>query len=135
MILSASTERQDFMDIDIIDRYGQRVIGGVDKQDIIQAINDESDDFTCDMDKMQISHNLSGVSVVAHKCVSKYFKPLKSYYRLDGASCTLVKTAMGINTEQRTNHDCINCLRDCIYNHVEILPSNKKRAIVNCNFL
>ena len=102
--------------IDLTAVYPERIIEGIDRAEIIRALNGESDIFLV-KGKNLLVHKATGKHI-ALSCVKKYFEPSKSYYHLDERStCEFVQHAMQFHAS-----NCVECFKKCIDTNHKIKP-------------
>lgn len=98
------------MEIDLCNRFKSDIIEGIEKHDLLDAIDGKSEVFSW-QDDGSILHIPSGKRVVLN-CAYAYFEPVKPYYRPSKtSSCNYVQHALGVDAN---DHECGACIASCI---------------------
>lgn len=117
--------------MDLVESYGNKLIEGVDKNDLLTVLSDQAGGSPYSLDFMQMNGN--GIILknrttdyaLVLDCVSKYFEPEKRYYRLaPGDSCEKVSRAFSLT--ERQSFDCRQCFRECLLKGTVIKPALRK---------
>ena len=107
--------------VNLISEYRHRNIEGIDKQDLFEALDGTSSTFKSTSDK-KITY-IPTKQEIHLECVSKYFNPVESYYKIkDTDGCKFIQTALGINEFRISN--CNQCFKQCIL-HNKSIKRNK----------
>lgn len=110
------------MKTDLVSCFLNQNIEGIDKRELLKALDGKSDVFRMDGERI-LRHVPSGKQVVLD-CAMKYFKPRQTYYRFNHNSrCSFVKKAFHVNSE-----NCNGCIKECILQGLELKPKKVKIA-------
>lgn len=109
------------MKINLTDAYGNRCIEGVDKKDILDALEEKNPHLKKTDIPRQFTHSCGKIYL---DCVQKYFIPEKSYFHLNDASrCLFIQKAFGVAVGE---NNCNECIKECIKNNLRIKKSTRK---------
>lgn len=112
------------MATDVIKAYGCRTIEGLD---IDQLKDISSSSYLSYEGSRTVLHKPSGKRI-ALECCSKYFEPIRSYFRFNSKS-TCEYIMRGLN--QRAYGRCNACIRGCLQDGLVIKP---KKVIIARNY-
>lgn len=115
------------MKIDLCSRFKNSTIEGIEKHDLLDAIDGKSKVFMF-QDDQSLIHAPSGKRIVLG-CAYAYFEPVQSYYKPGKtSSCSYVQRAMGADAG---DHDCVRCIASCIRKGLAIKP---KKLVISRDY-
>lgn len=116
-------------DIDLIAQYGNRNIEGIDRNDLLAALNNQSKIFKVKDEKIVVCIPVN--KEIFLDCIIKYFVPEKSYYKLnDTDSCHFKQKAF--NIVDVLPCQCSKCFQQCLESNMNI---KQNKFLISKNFL
>lgn len=117
-----TAEQTPTVTIDLLKEYNARIIEGIDEAELFNAIRGNKDTAFV-YDNNIARHKKTGIKVSAG-CIGKYYKPKKSYYRIDErSSCKYIQNA--ILGSVMPSESCSMCFDMCMRTSVDTNSTNK----------
>lgn len=116
------------MTIDLIEKFKNQNIEGIERHDFLDAVNGRSETFEAQQGDNLIVHLPSGKRI-AFECAQAYFEPREAYFKLNKNSrCAYVQRALGTNWREGI---CMPCIASCIERKLRIKP---KKIVISRDY-